>query len=66
MIEARKPTRPKLTPITGTPVPRRRRERAEDRPVAADRDRQLRALRLVDDLDARARGDRPHLLDRAS
>ena len=35
----RKPTRPKLTPITGTPVPRKRVQRAQHRPVAAEHDR---------------------------
>ena len=38
------------------------RQRAEDRPVAADGDRELRALRLVHELDAGTLGDRPHTL----
>ena len=55
-IEARKPTRPKLTPITGTPLPRKRRQRAQHRPVAAERDR---------DLGARARPRPPRRRGRA-
>ena len=41
-IEARKPTRPKLTPITGTSVPSSRASVAQDRAVAAERDREVR------------------------
>ena len=64
----RKPTRPKLTPITGTPVPRNRVERAQHRAVAAEHDGEVdastsappsRASRLVVDeqLDARLARD---------
>ena len=39
------------------------RERAQDRPVAADGDHELRALGLVHELHTGAVGDRPHPLD---
>ena len=46
-IDARKPTRPKLTPITGTSVPRKRCERAQHRAVAAERDGDVGARAVV-------------------
>ena len=54
-IDVRKPTRPKLTPTTGTPVPRQRCERAQHRPVAAQHDRRRRAAPTRSADDARRR-----------
>ena len=48
-IDARKPTRPKLTPITGHVAAEQLRERAQHRPVAAEHDGDLRLAGVVDE-----------------
>ena len=62
-IAARNPTRPKLAPITGTPVSRNRGERAQHRAVAAERDRDLRVGVGLDERDALALAQRPQPRD---
>ena len=58
-IDVRKPTRPKLTPSTGTPVPEIALQRPQHRPVAAQHDDEVGRRRVVgDDLDARVGGQR--------
>ena len=60
-IELRKPTRPKLTPITGTPVPRNRVSARRHGPVAPEHDGDVRGrslvVRLMEELDPMLVGD---------